>query len=753
MAEAFPCLGISADSAQAPEIKTCWEMVQARFCELWDNDQLLDYALKSKDGTQIRVHKVFVAAVSQQIYSLITQDKNEKYQSSLTLEDTTAVELREIIDFIYRGNGTLASSTVEKLKLFKSVRRTRTKLDAAEEVMKMFYCIWKHGHFVDYVIKTSEGREISVHRCYMAAVSDFFHAMLTGTMMESRQATVELKGVDHTGLKGVLHEVYGGQGGLKLNTLEQFVSVADHLQVPYALQQCQLLLGRSIQSDTLADILVTSHDHNFEYLRDLCYDFIIEHIEDVISKSAHIQLTYEDIKSIVEHPKISLVDEFDQFLWIHKWIDGNKEERLTHVASLLAFVKFPLMTQENLAQVKEMAGYILSDVALNKLVTEAEEHISKPTHQRVLVDGEKFKDRNSPCLMLVEGEGRTFAGKHVHIMKAKQWWKLPDMDMRLAEAGTVTVVNDFLVFCGGQSDPSDNEPRLAVSNRCYIFDPRSYKWSQIACMNTRRMWFTLTVLNNEIYAVGGTKLRRLVHPIFQNANVIEKYSFETNMWTTVGKMTVKPRRHATCVSGDKLYLSGGYMELPPFRITNRMFCFNTVTRKFEEKADMLRQHFDHHLVVVNDVIYAVGPIFSINDSEYFEGPKHSELHNMLECYSIATDQWSSISLKHSLPEWDVLLSLGHHLYIIQKNMDHRHEQPELNEKGTIFNLKDRSHSHFDVLLTPEWYDVMHECFITFPAKILKQAQPIRKDDYPETDPLAFTPSVETMICPSIEKIS
>ena len=44
----------------------------------------------------------------------------------------------------------------------------------------------------------------------LASVSDYFMAMLTGSMIESRQDHVELKGVTASGMKALLDFAYTG---------------------------------------------------------------------------------------------------------------------------------------------------------------------------------------------------------------------------------------------------------------------------------------------------------------------------------------------------------------------------------------------------------------------------------------------------------------------------------------------------------------------------------------------------------------
>lgn len=344
------------------------------------------------------------------------------------------------------------------------------------------------------------------------------------------------------------------------------------------------------------------------------------------------------------------------------------------------------------------------------------------------MDGEKFKDRTKPCLMLISdqcGAGEdNEPPEYISVMKDTSWVELPGLGKYLNMGACVIVVNNFLIFCGGEGE---DQHEFNSSTRCYIFDPRSYKWSEIGSMNNGRAWFTLTLLNNEIYAVGGTE--HIVKDVYTNTDVIEKYSFETNTWTDVGRMTTKPLGHATCAVGKKLYMSGGLTDVYPNFFLSligeiQMYCFDTVTKECKRLADMLSPLMCHHMVVVGDEIYAVPRDYNPDNLKHFKDYDYMNDNGVpcLERYSIATDQWSCVAnqvwptIVHS--EIGTIIANGLKLYIIHKPLFYSRKQ-----NGYILNLEDNSCTTFDLLETDEF--INHVCFITFPAKILKQGKKIK----------------------------
>jgi hypothetical protein len=56
-----------------------------------------------------------------------------------------------------------------------------------------------------------EGKTVQAHKVLLAAASDYFAAMFTGSMMESEMETVELQGLEFSALQLLVDYCYSGQ--------------------------------------------------------------------------------------------------------------------------------------------------------------------------------------------------------------------------------------------------------------------------------------------------------------------------------------------------------------------------------------------------------------------------------------------------------------------------------------------------------------------------------------------------------------
>jgi len=86
------------------------------------------------------------------------------------------------------------------------------------------------GTLCDYTI-IAGGLEMHVHRNVLVACSDYFRAMLTGDMRESRESSVTLCGITGFGLQSVIEFIYSGSVKISLDNVEEILAAASHLQV------------------------------------------------------------------------------------------------------------------------------------------------------------------------------------------------------------------------------------------------------------------------------------------------------------------------------------------------------------------------------------------------------------------------------------------------------------------------------------------------------------------------------------------
>ena len=97
------------------------------------------------------------------------------------------------------------------------------------------------------VILLAGDHEIHAHRLLLAAASDYFAAMFTGSMAESSAHQVEILGVDPSSLQQLVDYCYTGKLALQEETVENLMSAACLLQLPSVVDSCCIFLKKLLQ--------------------------------------------------------------------------------------------------------------------------------------------------------------------------------------------------------------------------------------------------------------------------------------------------------------------------------------------------------------------------------------------------------------------------------------------------------------------------------------------------------------------------
>ena len=130
--------------------------------------------------------------------------------------------------------------------------------------------LWNQEALFDYTVVTSDGKQFKAHRAFLVSVSDYFKAMLCGSMLESAKDYVELKGIDSCGFGPLLKFVYTGYITLNEGTIQDVLSAASHLQIESAVMLCAQYLEHNIKLNNCVDIVQISEMYSLESLKESC---------------------------------------------------------------------------------------------------------------------------------------------------------------------------------------------------------------------------------------------------------------------------------------------------------------------------------------------------------------------------------------------------------------------------------------------------------------------------------------------------
>ncbi len=128
------------------------------------------------------------------------------------------------------------------------------------------------------------------------------------------------------------------------------------------------------------------------------------------------------------------------------------------------------------------------------------------------------------------------------------WTKKADMPTPRLGLG-VSVVDGKIYAIGGMTSGSDFWS--GMHNTVEVYDPVTNTWTTKAPMPTARLWFSTSLVDGKIYAIGGALVTK------EMLSTVEVYDPETDVWTTKTPMPTPRMSHASAVIDGIIYVFGG----------------------------------------------------------------------------------------------------------------------------------------------------------------------------------------------------
>ena len=505
---------------------------------------------------------------------------------------------------------------------------------------------WEHRELCDFTLCAGT-KVFPVHRAYIAASSDYFHAMLTCGMQESLGNHVYLHGVSETGLQAMVEFIYKGTLNISEENMFEVMEAAVHLLLFHAVDLCDQYLCASLTADNCISVINLAHlfSHENRSYMGAAKEYLAVNFHLIVSSGNFLELPYADVIDVFSNPNTVFGTEYKLYLVLRRWLDHDPASRMQHIEPLLNMLRYGLMNQQQVSFIMgEVSTMHKSMNTVRKLLDEDLFYIRQPGHARVALHNKRAIPRTEPVLVALLEQSACHnkttyqdvqnVPAFLSLHKGKDsnvWIKVPSGidEAHPIQSSSATVVNGFLILCGGVIGPEGK----ACSAACRIFDPRTHKWSSLAPMSNPRALFPLVWDEKHLYAIGGAKdMDNSGFLISNNTETVERYCFSTDTWETVPVLPTKLRQHAaaaTTIPTTSIFVSGGVMEN---RIrTDRMRSLDPETGIWSERAPMLREHARHSMFPVTDLGLLLSAYPDIFPYEFG-----------IDSYNTSTDQWTSL---------------------------------------------------------------------------------------------------------------
>uniref|UniRef100_A0A4W5LMK7 Kelch-like family member 33 n=1 Tax=Hucho hucho TaxID=62062 RepID=A0A4W5LMK7_9TELE len=496
----------------------------------------------------------------------------------------------------------------------------------------------------DLTLSTEDGQRLHAHSPVLAAVSSLVHKRLQERDEENERRDVDMyiqteisislgPEVGCVGLAGVLEFAYtGALGALNRHTL--ITCIAFQLQFQPALLLCLDFLNQEMDAHSCLDVASFAEAYGIMELLEVANDFVLRHFQNVAATPKFQDLPVKKLRKYLKSNSLFVPSELVVFKAVVVWIEACPSERLKLAKELMKNVHFPLMTFKEFSEVKtaklwtesnmkRLYQTMLEDFRSYHVASETLCRVYLPKDSLVLVGGDQISGdfiRRTPSRELWFGNSlRNYTG----VVKTVEWRLLGEMPKPPRLSHELAVVAGKLYVIGGQN----YKGMLGVLNSVYRYDPLQNRWERLANLQEKRCNFSVVVLDEMIYAIGG-----YIDPE-TNLDSVERYCPNTDSWSSAQPLDMTLSCHAATLMDGEVFISGGFDCR--YHCLVSMFLYHP-ERGTTYLAEMSQPRAHHCMETLNNRLYVAGGVTVDENMTSID-------QLACEVYDPVSDSWSTLT--------------------------------------------------------------------------------------------------------------
>ena len=215
----------------------------------------------------------------------------------------------------------------------------------------------ENGDFIDVRLKVDESI-FPAHRNVLAANSDYFHAMFTNGMKESKQEVIELKdeSISALSFKILLDSIYRGDVLVCKENVFEVLATASYLQMPIIVRQCCDFLDKEyiqgcIDIQTYLHLLAFANLHGLRDLKEATQSKMASVYKEICEREEFLShIDADQFLNLLNRDDLSAPSETFVFKSVMQWIKHKKEERMPSAAKVIGAVRLGLVDTKDVVE-------------------------------------------------------------------------------------------------------------------------------------------------------------------------------------------------------------------------------------------------------------------------------------------------------------------------------------------------------------------------------------------------------------------
>ncbi len=238
----------------------------------------------------------------------------------------------------------------------------------SKDLLSGMYEAYQDGRFCDVTLKVPP-LELKAHKLVLVSLSEYFRAMLTDGLKETRQSEIEFPELDPAMARILLDFAYTGNIRITGENVQELLVTANFLGITSVMNACCEFIEERIDNENCIEILHFADGYGLTELFRADVDFVASHMADFENDPVLHDIPYNIFSEIVSSEKMIMkvgdemvspdAQEQKLFNVVLRYIQHDSEERKHFLPKLLAGpVRLPLMSNKQLSEVESVVKFM-----------------------------------------------------------------------------------------------------------------------------------------------------------------------------------------------------------------------------------------------------------------------------------------------------------------------------------------------------------------------------------------------------------
>lgn len=212
----------------------------------------------------------------------------------------------------------------------------------AHHLLTKMDCLRREHHLCDVILQVGS-REIHAHRLVLSACSQYFQAMFTNQMLESKQEHITLSDIDENSIEEIVNFAYTGQIDIHEDNVQHVLKASSILQLSEIVAACCTFLKGQLHATNCLGIATFAQAHGCVSLGNRAMEYVQDNFTEVVEGEEFLQLNLDNVLALLSSDLIQVTSEESVFEAMYKWLQYDLPARRPHLLALLRCIRLPLL--------------------------------------------------------------------------------------------------------------------------------------------------------------------------------------------------------------------------------------------------------------------------------------------------------------------------------------------------------------------------------------------------------------------------